>query len=284
MRFVVLLVLFLTNLSFAQDNLPPPDMKVESLGKPIGKPIIKNLVKPKPFAISHNVVFVVDASSTMYDEAEIQNKFELGWNTIVNKFASDELYYRVYIFSDRYEEKCSKKWISAGGPGGLKKFDKTKKWIIANVGTRSWGLKSLRMALREKCPFDKNPATKARLTVVLITDGGFTETAGNRPKDKKKANELDKRALKGEYENTGSFIVFDKAIAIEQAWRKKNKLTPAVIVTIGIQNDAPQWGISVKRPDKECQAWLKKIGEKYDGGYFFVKRAPEKIKTKKRAE
>ena len=116
----------------------------------------------------------------------------------------------------------------------------------------------------------------------MLTDGGFTEAAGHRHPDKKKAAKIDELALSGRYVQTGSFEVFDKAIQRGQAWRKKKKLQPATIVTIGIQNDDPDWGISVKRPDKECQAWLRKVGRQYNGGYFYVHRVSKKTGKKKK--
>ena len=271
MRFFVLLfsISLLMTPGIAQDNSSVVNESV----------VVQTVVKPKPGAISHNIVFVIDASSTMYDEDEIQKKFHLAWSTIVNKFAGPhELYFRVYLFSDKREEMRSK-WIDAGGPLGLEKFQMAKRWIDANAGVRSWGLRSLRWAMRDKCPLDKNPASNTRLTVVLITDGGFTEAAGNRHKNKKRAAAIDRLAF-GTYLQTGSFEVFDKAIAIEQDRRKRNGLARASIITIGIQNDDPDWGTGVKRPDSECQAWLRKTGEKYGGGYLFVKRAPKRRRLK----
>jgi hypothetical protein len=67
-------------------------------------------------------------------------------------------------------------------------------------------------------------------------------------------------------------------IAQEQARRKKKGLDPAVITTIGIENDNPVWGLTVKQPNNKCQAWLKKIGTQYHGGYVYVRNKPDKKK------
>lgn len=239
------------------------------------------VVDPKPNAISHNIVFVVDASSSIYREPALQRKFERAWNVIVNNFASDELYFRVYVFNDKKKERRSQ-WFDAGGPLGLKKFKIAKKWILARTGTYSWGLKALKYAMREKCPLDKNKITARRLTIVLMTDGGFTEAAGMPYGDKLTQTAMENLAIKGKkYIKTGKFQVFDRMLAQEQAKRKKRGLDYATIVAIGIENNDPRWGRGVKQPNKECQAWLKKIGTQYGGGYVYVRNKPKKGKKKK---
>lgn len=237
-------------------------------------------VMPRPYSISHNVAFVVDASSTMTRSAEMSKKWQMAWDTIVNLLSSDDLYVRTYIFHDLNDNKRTK-WQDFGGPLGFKKFKDTKKWILENKGIRSWGLVSLRQALKDKNPLDKNNSTNKRLTVILLTDGGFSEAAGPEKQSKKMYAKAEKLARSGQWGMTGSFKIFDKVIAECQKWRKKKGLDPATIVSIGIQNDDPSWGTSVKRPDKECQKWLKKIGKKYNGGYVYVKRKEKKKKKAK---
>lgn len=238
---------------------------------------VEIVVPPKPHAISHNVVFVVDGSSTMNNTVEMSKKWQKAWDTIVNLLCGDELYTRTYVFHDLGRNKKTK-WEDFGGPLGFQKFKRVKKWIIKNDGIRSWGLLSLRQALKDKNPLDKNPGTNRRLTIILLTDGGFSEAAGNEPKSKKKRVSLEKRVRAGKWAMTGSFKIFDKIIKEGQEWRKKNGLAPATILSIGIQNDNPTWGTGVKRPEKECQAWLKKIGKKYNGGYVYIKRKESKKK------
>jgi hypothetical protein len=141
-------------------------------------------------------------------------------------------------------------------------------------------LRTLQISLRDSNYLDKNYSSNRRLTIIILTDGGLTEAAGNRHKDKDKANKIDNMVLNGKYLRTGSFDVLDKAIESGQKWRIANDLAPATIMTIGIEN-TDMWSVGVKRPDNECQAWLKKIGEKYNGGYFLVK-TKTKISSKVR--
>ena len=252
MRRLLIIFILLTNLSWAQDI------------KVVEK------VRPKPFAISHNIVFIVDASSTINKYPEIAKKFNKSWDIIVNQFASDELYFRTYIFHDAWRERRTK-WIDAGGPQGLRQFARAKKWIKANTGTFSWGTKTLRMAMRERNPLDKNPGTNRRLTIILLTDGGFTEASdgGTSPDIILKST-----LAKHSYARTGSFEVYDRLIAQEQKSRVNRGLEPATIVAIGIENTLAdeKYGTGVKRPDSECQTWLSKVGKKYHGGYFLVRK------------
>ena len=258
----------------------PPDARIPELDEPTLKikPIeVKVEVLPKPFVISHNIVFLIDASSSIYNEPALQRKFERAWGIITSNFASDELYFKIYVFNDKNKERMSK-WYDAGGPLGLKKFRQAKKWILKKTGIYSWGLQAFKMALREKCPLDNNRITARRLTVVVMTDGGFTEAAEWVHPVKKIQKATEDRAIGGAYVKTGSFKVFDRMIAQEQVKRKKKGLSPAVIVTIGIENDNPTWGLTAKQPNDKCQAWLKKIGTQYHGGYLYVRNKPVKIK------
>lgn len=224
---------------------------------------------PEPYAVSHNIVFVVDASSTINRYPWIKKKFDRGWDFITQQFAADELYFRVYAFHDQNSEKRTK-WVDAGGPQGLRFFKRAKKWIKQNTGIRSWGLKAMRMALREKNPLDKNPATQRRLTIVLFTDGGLSEAAegGGDPQETLKSK------LKNHvYGFTGSYDVVDKMIRMEQNLRKKRGLEEAVIVTIGFENlEADrEFGLGVKQRDPDCHAWLNKLGKTYHGGNFLIR-------------
>lgn len=224
---------------------------------------------PQPHAVSHNIVFVVDASSTINTFPIIQKKFDKGWDFLTSQFANDTLYFRVYVFHDPHSERRTK-WVDAGGPEGFIQFARAKKWVMQNTGTRSWGLKALRMALRDKNPLDTNPATAGRLTIVLFTDGGLTEasTYGGSAEDS-----LNSTVANHVYSGTGSYKLVNTVIAREQNLRVSKGLEPATIVTIGFQNleaDA-EYGMSVKQRDPQCQAWLYKLGKKYHGGNFLIR-------------
>lgn len=224
-----------------------------------------NQVAPKPFAISHNVVFVVDASSTIYSDGEMRDKFNKAWDIITDKFASDELYVKLIIFNDKKMEKRTK-WFDIGGPRGPKILSRLKKTVWNNTGIYSWGAQAIDEAIKQINPLDKNWPTRRRLTVVILSDGGFTEAA-----DVDINGDVESLVLKGEYFRTGSFDCLDRIIERAQKWRVLRDLAPATILTIGIENTNDFWGTGVKRPDKECQAWLKKIGTEYNGGYFLVR-------------
>lgn len=217
-----------------------------------GEPQAITVIKPEQFAISNNIVFVVDASSTMFSNETINKRFNMAWNHITNKFAMDELYFCVYIFHDKGHEKF-RKWVNAGGRGGKKEFDKAKSWILNNKGVYSWGANALGKGLREINPLNKNWSQQGRLTVILITDGGLTEAARYVPK-------TGKNYFKPIYD----------VVVNAQKWRLTKNLAPASILTVGIQNEF-YWSSSVKRPDSECQRFLRILGKKYGGGYVFIK-------------
>lgn len=224
---------------------------------------------PKPYAISTNIVFVVDASSTIERHEGAKRKFTAGWEFITRQFAADELFFRAYVFHDIYSERKTK-WVNAGGPDGLKQFGRAKSWIRKNTGIYSWGLKALRMALREKNPLDKNDATARRLTIVLFTDGGLTEAANGNAEGELVLNSTLKRHV---YSRHGDYKVVNTTIEQEQIAREMRGDERATIVTVGVENiwADNNYGTSVKRPDAECQDWLRKLGEKYNGGYFYVR-------------
>jgi len=228
--------------------------------------------KPGRNAISSNIVFIVDASSTINRSKPAIAKFTLAWDTLIANFASDQLYIRTYVFHDHLEERKTK-WVDAGGPLGLEKFENHKQWVLRNTGIYSWGLRAIKIALKEVCPLNRSKSSKRRLTIVLITDGGLTEAAdfdGTGTEEEV----LNSTIKKHVYARLGEFSHVDKVIAKGQADRVRRGLEPANIVTIGIENIAAdlQFSTSVKRPDAECQNWLKKIGKLYNGGYFSVRR------------
>jgi hypothetical protein len=260
LAFVFMLLLIMSP-AVAQEKKTVPKAPLEVVTK----------AWPKPYSISHNIVFVVDASSTINRYPIIQRKFEKGWDFLVRQFAADDLYFRVYVFNDPHKERRTK-WVDAGGPQGQKQFLRAKKYIQANTGVYSWGLRAIRMAMREKNPLDKNPVTARTLTIVLFTDGGLTEAAEGYDHSEE---EILKSPLKNHiYGKTSSFNVINKMIALEQERRKANGLDMATIVTIGFENREAdrEYGLSVKQRDPVCQWWLEQLGKKYHGGNFLVRR------------
>lgn len=233
-----------------------------ALGKTV-KPTIEvvRIVKAKKNAISPNVVFVIDGSSTINNSLDMSKKFQKAWDYIASLMASDQFYFCVYVFHDKNKEKYYN-WVNAGGLAGKKELAKAKKWILKNTSVYSWGLKAIRLALRKINLLDKNKISRKTLTVVLISDGGLTEAA---------------RAISDGSKGWHHYSDINKTIEREQAKRKKKGLGKASIVTIGIENKE-HWSLSVKRRDWECQKWLRYLGTQYGGGYYLVRKATRRKK------
>lgn len=207
-------------------------------------------VNPQPNVISTNAVFVIDASSSMNQSPDVSAKFSLAWKTIVNLLGQDQLFFSAYVFHDK-DKEVVRPWEAINDP---KQFDEIEAWFRAHTGIYSWGQKSLINAIKESNPLAKNPSERVRNTVFLVTDGGFTEAA-----------------------RSESYQPLEQAIAEAQQWRVNNDLEPATIVSVGIEN-LDVWSLGVKRPDNECQEFLKKIGTQYKGGFFHVKeKKPKRV-------
>lgn len=211
-------------------------------------------VSPEPRAISTNIAFVIDASSSMNRSQDVSAEFTLAWRTVTNLLGQDQIFATTYVFHDENNEAV-RPWEPVNEP---KQFQHIETWFRAHTGIYSWGQKSLISAIKNINPLAQNPSEKARMTIFLITDGGFTEAA--------RAN------------TTGwHYQGLEEAIAEAQKWRVDNGLEPATIVSIGLEN-LDVWSLGVKRPDDECQQFLKKIGMQYKGGYFHVKeKKPKRV-------
>ncbi len=196
--------------------------------------------------VSNNIVFVVDGSSTMRNSKGLKGKFLRAWDSIADKLASDEWYFCAYLFSNKDEEKFYP-WRTAGGNKSLEELDGLYTWIMANRKIRSYGNNALSMAIKSTNPLNKNKMMASTLTVILITDGGFTEAT----------------------EPTGYTTAYE-AVINAQKWREDAELFEATILTIGLENKI-YWSNKVKRPDAECQEFLKTLGTKYNGGYYLVR-------------
>jgi len=197
--------------------------------------------------VSTNIVFVIDGSSTIRNSKGLKGKFYRAWSNISQKLASDEWYFSAYLFGDKGKERHYG-WRAAGGPKkSREELAKAYKWIAGNKQVRSFGNDAMSMAIKSQNPLNKNAMMARTLTVILITDGGFTEATGP----------------------TGYNPTY-KAIANAQGWRETNELFEATILTIGLENEI-YWSYGVKRPDVECQEFLKVLGTKYNGGYYLVR-------------
>ncbi len=196
--------------------------------------------------VSTNIVFVIDGSSTMRNSKGLKGKFYRAFQSISDKLAGDEWYFCAYLFGNHDNEKFYA-WRAAGGKKSKSELYKLYRWSLASKQIRSFGNKALSMAVRSENPLNKNKMMSRTLTVILITDGGFTEATGP----------------------TGYSASYE-AVVVAQGWRKDNELFEATILTIGLENRI-YWSSKVKRQDAECQAFLRTLGTKYNGGYYLVR-------------
>lgn len=215
--------------------------------------VVVNPTKP----LTKNWIFVVDTSDSM---SGVFHKALAGIRR-VTRYPTDEWSFKVITFNNRGMTRRTK-WVETS----VDTLDAAKAWIENPKfhGVNSHGLPAIKEALR---------ADKEDLTIILITDGGFTSACENR-----------------------GFGKFRQEIADGQAWRVKNKLGKAIITTIGASNthysawctrcirpwlkytphnySLKDWWFSNKgqKPsDKDCQAFLSEIGSTYEGGYLLVR-------------
>jgi hypothetical protein len=187
---------------------------------------------------------IVDASSSIWWKPQrgAFSRLQSAFRTATSAVGVDELYFCVYKFNDAGQEKYLK-WRQ----GSVDAFKKAAAWISKNPGTFSHGKKSISYSLRQKVN---------NLTIIIITDGGFTSACYGK-----------------------GFGEVESAIVKGQKWRVDKGFGEAIICTIGVENK--DYWAGGKPSDEDCQGFLKKIGTKYYGGYFLVKKAKKTKKTKK---
>jgi hypothetical protein len=165
------------------------------------------------------------------DRAEKAHKAFL----VATQFPTDELNFCMYTFNDQGVDRF-RDWARAS-PEEFKAAHNwaRKKW---QRGVLSYAGAAIKKALHQK---------KHELTIIIISDGGFTEG----------------------YQKIKNII--DQG----QDWRKKNGYDPAIIACIGIENLYYRTG--GKEPDYINQQWLHDIGEDNDGGYSYIHRGSKPI-------
>jgi len=200
-----------------------------SVGIALAQVEITNPVVPKT-QLTKNWVFVVDTSHSMrgvFDKARAAFLHATSYPT-------DELFFSVITFNNRSMEKF-RDWR----PSSDREFREASRWIEAEMRILSYGQHAIDMALHLERP---------ELTIVLITDGGFTEACEGR-----------------------GFETIRQTIAAGQEWRRNNNYGSALICSIGIENIGYTTG--GKPSDAACQAFLREVGDKNGGGYFLVRNA-----------
>ena len=151
----------------------------------------------------------------------------------VTQRPNDELSFSCFLFSHR-SWYLHRDWHKAT----QLEFDRTIRWVKRNrTGVTSFASKALNAALTQN---------RDELTIILITDGGFTE----------------------------GFEQIQNVIKAGQQWRINHGFNAALICTIGIENLNSSQSIQPypKQTDKACQTFLKSLGTQGKAGYFNVKR------------
>lgn len=199
------------------ENLTPEEITIEQKVSPASP-------------LTQNWVFVVDTSSSLWSIfGRIRGSFfEL------TQYPSDEMNFAAITFNNRGAERF-RDWVQSSAD----EFAATDAWIARNRGALSYGAKALEMALQQN---------RQDLTIVLITDGGFTEACYNR-----------------------GFNSIRQVINAGQTWRQNRQLGNALICCLGIEN--PNYTAGGKPSDAACQEFLQEVGTTHGGGYFLVRGA-----------
>lgn len=211
----------------------------------VGSISIQEKIPPK-VRFTENWTFIIDGSSSLWTEnlqtsCKLLKKSEKAFR-YATRFPTDGMMFNVFLFAGdaKIERHAYRDW-AAGYPD---EFDATRAWMSRKIGWRddriglySHGGVSISEALRQK---------KKSLTILMITDGGFTSACTSPP----------------------SWSEIDQIIRKEQAWRVANGYGQAIIVCIGIENLHYFGG---NKPNNDlCQIYLREIGTRYSGGYWYV--------------
>lgn len=197
------------------DPIPPP---YEMIVEPDGE-------------ITNRWVLVMDTSHSM------RGVFAQAMDAYleVTDFPTDELFFSLITFNNRGMEQF-KDWVGASAEEFAKASTQIEKEALR--GVLSYGATALRMALRQE---------REDVTIILITDGGFTEACEGR-----------------------GFNGIRRVIEENQQWRVDQGYGEAKISCIGIENKGYTTG--GKPTDEQCQAFLREIGTRWKGGYFLVRQ------------
>lgn len=241
MRYILIFLLMVA-LCFVQEDSWPSNPERED-----DKTHVAQMKVPPKERFTHNWVFVIDRSSSLWNEGMKRGTMKAlrnGWRLALSH-PTDELYFSIYKFHDKDSEEYLP-WMKASPD----EIIRAEKWLLPNPddpseggGLYSYGLGAIKKALGQE---------RQQLTIIIITDGGFTSAC-----------------------NGGGFGKIQKAIEDGQKWRVVNGFGQAIICTIGIENKDYFGG---GKPDDEiCQAYLEKVGSEWGGGYWYVRKKREKV-------
>lgn len=255
-------LLSVLSLSAEAQDLPKWEPTKNDLATP---PTETKLIVRPARQLTSNWIFVVDNSDSMRRNF---GKARQGFH-FLTQAGTDQWRFKVLVFSNTFKLK-SEKWA----PASPTAFDEAERWISHpdQKGISSFGAKALFAALGYQENNGKWVAEKtvANLTVVLISDGGFTSSSGN----KGHAHLL-------------------QSVAEIQALRAKSGIGPAIITTVMIDNphynklccpnsgpwtrhyydapDTPEHNYGGKASNRDCMAFMRLLGKTYAGGMLLVK-------------
>jgi len=190
------------------------------------------MVKKHTERFSKNWAFVIDSSHSTWD---IAGRVLTGIE-VATQFPTDHLRFCSYVFNN---EGCHRyrDWVDASPD----EFKATKKFVADKRGVSSYAAKAIRDALLQP---------KKELTVIIISDGGFSEGI---------------KRIK-------------TTIDTWQKWREKSGYGRAIICAIGIEN-MKSWPTYPKQPNKVCQQGMRDIGVEGKGGFFYIHRRGQRKTT-----
>lgn len=209
---IALIIFFLPKYLIAQE----PTIEVELISRPSSP-------------LSKNWQFVIDTSDST---RKIFPKLRRALLEVINQ-PFDEFNFSIITFNNQSME-ATKAWCEAS----KEEFNAADQFVLTHYGALSYAFKALEMAIKQN---------KSELTIILITDGGFTEVCRNQ----------------------GNFALADECINKAQEWRRENNLADAQITCVGLENK--NYTAGHKPSDEKCQEYLKGLGERSGGGYILVK-------------
>ncbi len=177
--------------------------------------------------LTHHWAFIIDASNST---SRVIGKLFAGFTTVI-RYPTDQLDYCTYVFNNHNMYKYQD-WRNAS----LTEFRKTNRWIRRHIGVNSYVEGALKEALKQP---------KKNLTIIIISDGGFSE----------------------------NFNEIMSIIKSYQTLRVKKGYGKAILCSIGIENHLSRLSIPPypKDTDEVCQQRMRTIGVYGKGGYYLVK-------------
>lgn len=170
--------------------------------------------------------FVIDSSHSTWNIAgRVMSAMDAALS-----YPTDQLRFSVFTFNNRGVHRF-RDWTDASA----NEFGLARDFVRDNKGVSSWVGGAMHDALHQ-------PLTE--LTIVLISDGGFTEP----------------------------FSEVISVIRDGQRWREDNNLSRAIICSIGLENMLCRNGNPPYPKDENsvCQDRMRQIGVDNHGGYYYV--------------